>query len=244
MVWLVVCSAPVAADRGSKNKTCFGDKECVPAAQSGDCKVGSQTYGTKNSPWRGGNYINVAKACERFTNQWENVRAFEIFGSFKNPCPNGKFFLKGTKISYSCILQNIRTLESTYASLHDDHAIHAGTSMWFLTGLFVCASWGLMGVQSTMDAACLAKNPAPAGWTPADGCDQCVDACPGTEKDGFCSEGGVIVAPKNSDTDIVAEPVKSKSYFKQRDPTSSRFWLYLVFQWPTSAWTDGPQTCR
>jgi hypothetical protein len=99
---LIFCSAPAAADRGSKNKPCFGDKECVPAAQRGDCKVGSQPDGTKQSPWRGGNYFNTAKACERFTNQWENVRAFEILGSFKNPCPNGKYFLKGTKVSSTC----------------------------------------------------------------------------------------------------------------------------------------------
>jgi hypothetical protein len=83
--------------------------------------------------------------------------------------------------------------------------------MWFLTWLLsVLFGWGSWRVQSAMDAACLAKNPAPAGWTPADGCDQCVDACPGTEQDGFCSEGGVIVAPKNIDTDVVAGPVQKK----------------------------------
>ena len=71
-------SAPAAADRSSKNKPCFGGKECVAAAQSGDCKVGSQPDGSKKSPWRGGDYYNTAKACERFTNQWENVRAFEV----------------------------------------------------------------------------------------------------------------------------------------------------------------------
>jgi hypothetical protein len=74
---------------------------------------------------------------------------------------------------------------------------------------------GALRVQSAMDAACLAKNPAPAGWRPADGCDKCVDACPGKEKDGFCSdEGGVIVAPK-SDSDVVVGPAK------RNDPISN-----------------------
>ena len=94
-----VGSAPASADRGQSGKPCFGGKSCVDAAEKGECKVGSQPNGDKKSPWRGGNYFNTAKACQQFTNQWENVRAFEVLATLANPCPDGKFFLKGTKVT-------------------------------------------------------------------------------------------------------------------------------------------------